>query len=275
MARAEERLAAIADLIHECPPPAALAGYDQCAHGTWPCATTEAAWLAQGRKRDQELAKVREAVQREALIQDAEWETQQELLAAEQEGRRPYWEEEAVAEPEAGGAMDRGPGTVYLLHLDRPYQHARHYTGWAASSRSLKTRLAEHEAGCGARLLQVAKATGISWTLARTWPGGRKRERQLKTQSGASRCCPECGIQPRTTPAQQEEKTVMTKPPDKSAIDASRRRPDYVIELAVNPDLRDRARHSVVGPAQTLRGKRTKAAEPDPDPRLADREAEP
>ena len=21
-------------------------------------------------------------------------------------------------------------GIVYLLHFDRPYQHARHYTGW-------------------------------------------------------------------------------------------------------------------------------------------------
>jgi hypothetical protein len=102
MATAEDRLAAIAGLIHPCPPPDALAGYDQCAHGTWPCATTEAAWLAQGRDRDQELRNLSEAVQREALIQDAERETQKELLAAGREGRRPWWEEELAAEPEAG-----------------------------------------------------------------------------------------------------------------------------------------------------------------------------
>jgi crotonobetainyl-CoA:carnitine CoA-transferase CaiB-like acyl-CoA transferase len=102
MATAGERLAAIAGLIHACPPPDALAGYDQCAHGIWPCATTKAAWLAQGRDRDQELRNLSEAVQQEALIQDAEWETRHELLAAGREGRRPCWEEELAAEPEAG-----------------------------------------------------------------------------------------------------------------------------------------------------------------------------
>jgi site-specific DNA-cytosine methylase len=32
-------------------------------------------------------------------------------------------------------------GTVYLLHFDRPYKHARHYLGWAES---LDARLAVH-----------------------------------------------------------------------------------------------------------------------------------
>ena len=43
-------------------------------------------------------------------------------------------------------------GTVYLLHFDQPYKHARHYVGWASN---VKRRLAEHEAGRGARLLAV------------------------------------------------------------------------------------------------------------------------
>jgi predicted GIY-YIG superfamily endonuclease len=86
-------------------------------------------------------------------------------------------------------------GTVYLLHFDRPYRHARHYLGWA---RNLDARLAEHGTGQGARLLQVARAAGISWTLARTWPGvTRNRERQLKRMGGAARRCPLCGIDPR------------------------------------------------------------------------------
>jgi hypothetical protein len=87
-----------------------------------------------------------------------------------------------------------GPGTVYLLHFDRPYKHARHYTGWAAD---LDARLALHGAGGGARLLAVVHAAGIGWALARTWPGGRARERQIKRQGGASRCCPMCGVTPR------------------------------------------------------------------------------
>lgn len=86
--------------------------------------------------------------------------------------------------------------TVYLLHFDRPYKHARHYTGFSSN---LDARLAEHAAGQGARLLAVVKAAGIDWTLARTWTGDIAREYQLKRQGGASRRCPMCGIKPRKT----------------------------------------------------------------------------
>ncbi len=85
-------------------------------------------------------------------------------------------------------------GTVYLLHFDRPYKHARHYTGWTDD---LAARLARHASGDGARLLAVAYAAGIRWQLARTWDGPRARERQLKRQGGASRHCPMCGVRPR------------------------------------------------------------------------------
>lgn len=87
-----------------------------------------------------------------------------------------------------------GPGVIYLLHLERPYKHAKHYTGWTTD---LDARLAEHAAGRGARLLEVVRAAGIGWTLARTWPGTRTRERQIKNQGGAPRRCPECGVRPR------------------------------------------------------------------------------
>jgi hypothetical protein len=97
-------------------------------------------------------------------------------------------------------------GTVYLLHFDRPYGPgggangrgtARHYVGWA---RNVKRRLAEHEAGRGARLLTVVKAAGIGWQLARMWPGSRARERQIKRQGGHARHCPLCGVRPRHLP---------------------------------------------------------------------------
>jgi len=80
-------------------------------------------------------------------------------------------------------------GVVYLLHFDRRYRHAGHYTGW---TRDLAARLAQHGSGEGARLLAVVYEAGISWELARTWPGPRARERQLKRQGGASRHCPLC-----------------------------------------------------------------------------------
>lgn len=103
----------------------------------------------------------------------------------------------------------QGP-QVYLLHFSQPYKHARHYTGWASD---LKARLAEHEQGRGARLLQVITAAGITWKLARTWPGDRKRERELKNMGGASRRCPECGINPQADHKPHGQKQAMAAGP--------------------------------------------------------------
>ncbi len=100
----------------------------------------------------------------------------------------------ATAVLEAAQAADNA--TVYLLHFDQPYRHARHYTGWTGD---LLGRLDDHANGHGARLLQVVRDAGIGWTLARTWIGPRAKERALKKQGGASRRCPLCGIHPRTT----------------------------------------------------------------------------
>lgn len=83
--------------------------------------------------------------------------------------------------------------TVYLLHFDRliaPGLHtARHYLGWAED---LDRRIAEHEAGTGARLCQVAKERGISFEVVRTWEGSRQLERQLKERHEGPRLCPIC-----------------------------------------------------------------------------------
>jgi hypothetical protein len=90
---------------------------------------------------------------------------------------------------------------VYLLHFDEPigdtgskYGYAQHYTG---STPDLARRLAEHLRDSDVKIMAAVRAAGIGWTLARTWPGGRDRERQLKRQGGASRHCPLCGVRPR------------------------------------------------------------------------------
>ncbi len=106
--------------------------------------------------------------------------------------------------------MDHVPGTIYLLHLNRPYKHAKHYLGWASD---LNSRLAEHERGTGARLLQVAKDAGIGWELARTWDGDRSRERQLKNQGGRSRIGPVCKH------ATRKEPSMDTATPDRHEPD--------------------------------------------------------
>jgi hypothetical protein len=99
------------------------------------------------------------------------------------------------------------PGLVYLLHFDEVYEPypgaaprdcARHYTGRVRGGpRALARRLAEHGTVHGSRLMLAVRRAGITWQLARTWPGGAERERQLKRQGGASRRCPLCGIRPR------------------------------------------------------------------------------
>lgn len=85
------------------------------------------------------------------------------------------------------------PGVVYLLHLSEPYKHARHYIGHATD---LDARIARHRAGDGARLIAVITAAGLSFELARTWPGGRDLERAIKRRKNAPRLCPLCTPKP-------------------------------------------------------------------------------
>jgi hypothetical protein len=103
-----------------------------------------------------------------------------------------------VDRPSAAELVGTGqPGTIYLLHFDRPFGHARHYLGWAAD---LERRLARHGTAGGAALMRAVADAGIGWRLARTWPSDRHRERQLKHQGGRARMCPICRT---TTPAAQ------------------------------------------------------------------------
>ena len=77
----------------------------------------------------------------------------------------------------------------YLLHLDRPLRHSKHYLGTA---KDLQKRLAKHAQGKGARMLEVCKERGIGFKLVRTWEGGRTLERKLKRRKEGPRLCPCC-----------------------------------------------------------------------------------
>lgn len=80
-------------------------------------------------------------------------------------------------------------GTVYLIHFQKPYKHAKHYLGYSSN---LDDRLDAHRKGNGARLMEVVGNEGIDWVLARTWKGGRGLERKLKNQKNSPRLCPIC-----------------------------------------------------------------------------------
>jgi hypothetical protein len=91
------------------------------------------------------------------------------------------------------------PGTIYLVHLHRPYAHARHYLGWAAD---VERRLAEHRAGRGSPLLRAAAAAGIDFQVVRTWPGTRFEERRLhRFKNTPARLCPICRGEASSGPA--------------------------------------------------------------------------
>lgn len=80
-------------------------------------------------------------------------------------------------------------GTIYLIHFETPYKHARHYLGWTSD---LEGRLQAHAAGRGSRLMEVIVAAGIKWSLAWTKEGTRSDERRLHNQNHGPRLCPIC-----------------------------------------------------------------------------------
>ena len=86
------------------------------------------------------------------------------------------------------------PGVVYLLHFERSYQHARHYTGWTGDD--VPVRLERHATGRGARLMTVIHQAGIGFILVRLCEGTRDTERAIKNAGGAVRYCPLCTPRP-------------------------------------------------------------------------------
>lgn len=72
-----------------------------------------------------------------------------------------------------------------------PKGSASHYLGWAED---VDARMAEHQAGRGARILAAWVERGIAFEVVRTWAGvDRNFERRLKRQHNARRHCPGCG----------------------------------------------------------------------------------
>jgi predicted GIY-YIG superfamily endonuclease len=84
----------------------------------------------------------------------------------------------------------RTSGTVYLLHFEPSYRHAGHYLGFA--QQDVRARLAEHQAGRGARLTQVAIEAGCALILARTWPDSTRHDERRRKGRSLRPLCPLC-----------------------------------------------------------------------------------
>lgn len=89
-----------------------------------------------------------------------------------------------------------GPGVtglVYVIHLEAPLAHARHYVGWTKNSWNLRLRLAHHRAGSGSRFLHHVGKAGIRWQLVAVKEGDRREERRMKDGGHVGlRHCPVC-----------------------------------------------------------------------------------
>lgn len=103
---------------------------------------------------------------------------------------------DGVLRPAPNGAMNAHPddyegqlGTVYVLHFEPAYHHARHYIGWALD---VDARLAEHLAGTGSPLVRAALAASVRVELVATIPGSRHLERRLKRWHKTGQFCPRC-----------------------------------------------------------------------------------
>lgn len=86
---------------------------------------------------------------------------------------------------------------LYLIHFDEKIgserHSAQHYLGFVdGDETTVQARLQEHRAGHGARITAACNQRGIAYDIARTMPGDRTRERQLKNGKNIGRYCPIC-----------------------------------------------------------------------------------
>jgi hypothetical protein len=83
---------------------------------------------------------------------------------------------------------------IYILHIDPPLAHARHYVGWTKDE-DVTRRVRQHLTQSGSRpskLVGAALAAGRAVTLAGVLEGDRNFERRLKNRGSACKYCPLC-----------------------------------------------------------------------------------
>lgn len=99
--------------------------------------------------------------------------------------------------------------SVYILHLDTPLHHARHYVGFSTNKRTLEERIEHHRRGTAScNFTKVLREVGITFTLAKVFAGkqfDRAFERKLKKTKAVPHYCPICNPNaPEYTPRKKE-----------------------------------------------------------------------
>lgn len=86
----------------------------------------------------------------------------------------------------------QGKKVCYLLHFDSilfKSTRVRHYLG---TSKVFRYRMKKHATDPDAKVLQVAKALGIKFTVVALWDGYYEKEKELKRRRQHSHYCPIC-----------------------------------------------------------------------------------
>lgn len=101
--------------------------------------------------------------------------------------------------------------TVYVLHLDPPVRHARHYIGFT-TDQCAQRRIRQHTAGHrkGSPLVRAAVSAGHDVHVAHVFAGDkadRNFERRLKNRNDTPRWCPICNPDNARLPKLAEEVT--------------------------------------------------------------------
>ena len=84
---------------------------------------------------------------------------------------------------------------LYVIHFDRPYKHAKHYTGIAID---VEKRMKEHSGGYGAKLMKAIKENniGFRYNIIGEYPdysSAKSEEKRLKTKvKQPKKYCPIC-----------------------------------------------------------------------------------
>ena len=104
-------------------------------------------------------------------------------------------------------------GITFLVHIDPPYRHARHYFGWASSPAAAQDAIRRLTTGRSAvRLLKAAYDSGSKFRITRTWHSttimGVTRMRQ---QGNARKYCKECRAADRTAKQDNELLEVLRR----------------------------------------------------------------
>ena len=82
-------------------------------------------------------------------------------------------------------------GRVYILHLNRPHHHAKHYVGFTMNT--VEGRLNHHRRGIGSKFLKAVMGTGNNFELVRIFENAdRHFERWVKDQKQTEGFCPVC-----------------------------------------------------------------------------------